>query len=325
MTATRNGGPSDRRPPDSLSRLLKRQFLVISRQQAQSFGIGMSTVQYRIRPGGPWQRIFPGVYLTVSGTPTTDQLDMAALLYAGRPSMITGAAALRRYRIGAQPTGGAVDVLVSAANKVASRSYVRIHRTSRLPPTSFVEGEIDIVPPPRAVIDAALALASVSDLRALLADATLRRVCSVTQLERELGTSRLRNSTQVRAVLREVKTGTQSAPEGGLRDLIKRTDLPQPLYNARLYVGDKLIGRPDAWWPEAGLAVEVDSMTWHWPVDLWEQTMDRQSRLGAAGIRVLHFSPAQIRSEPGRVIALIKAAIENGTPVSGIRTKPFAS
>ena len=198
--------------PKTLSQVIARQHGVISLPQAAGFGVTMSAVRYRTRSGGPWQRIFPGVYLTVSGTPTVDQLDMAALLYAGRPSMITGAAALRRYGIGGQESGSAVDVLVSVANKVASRGYVRIHRTSRIPPTSFVEGEIDLVPPPRAVIDAALMLTSTRELRALLADAALRRRCTIQQLEEELGTSRLRNSAQVRAVLAEVRTGTQSAP-----------------------------------------------------------------------------------------------------------------
>jgi hypothetical protein len=309
----------------TLPQVIARQHGVIALRQATSLGVTMSAVRYRTRPGGPWQRIFPGVYLTVSGTPTTDQLDMAALLYAGRPSMLTGPAALRRYGVGRRESDRAVDVLVPAANGVASRGYVRIHRTRRFPPTGFVEGEIDLVPPPRAVIDAARSLASTREVRALLADVTLRRICSADQLERELGTSRLRNSARIRAVLIEVKTGTQSAPEGDLRDLIKGTDLPEPLYNARLYVDGKLIGRPDAWWPEAGLAVEVDSRTWHWPVDLWEQTMDRHSRLGAAGIRVLHFSPAQIRSEPARVVALIRAGLESGGPVAGVQTRPFAA
>ena len=53
--------------------------------------------------------------------------------------------------------------------------------------------------------------------------------------------------------------------------------------------------------------------------------MDRQSRLGAAGIRVLHFSPAQIRSQPDRVVALIREALKNGGPIPSIRTEPFAS
>ena len=39
--------------------------------------------RHRIRPGGPWQRLLPGVYLTVTGTPTRRQLEVAALRCAG--------------------------------------------------------------------------------------------------------------------------------------------------------------------------------------------------------------------------------------------------
>jgi very-short-patch-repair endonuclease len=239
--------------------------------------------------------------------------------------MITGLAALRRYGLREAQPGGVVDVLVPVNNRVASLGYVRIHRTSRFPPLMGVHGEIRLALLPRAVIDTARGLSSTREVRALLADVTLRHACAVWQLEEELGRSRLRNSSLVRTVLTEVSTGTQSSPEGDLRDLIRRARLPEPLYNPRLYLGGKLIGRPDAWWPRAGLAVEVDSRTWHWPADLWEQTMDRQSRLGAAGIRVLHFSPAQIRSQPDRVVALIREALKNGGPIPSIRTEPFAS
>jgi len=76
--------------PESLTRLLSRQYSVISLTQAKGLGLSMSTVHYRIRPGGPWQQVLPGVYLTVSGQPTIDQLDMAAVLYAGPRSEITG-------------------------------------------------------------------------------------------------------------------------------------------------------------------------------------------------------------------------------------------
>jgi very-short-patch-repair endonuclease len=250
---------------------------------------------------------------------------MAALLYAGPVSMITGAAALRRYGIRLAEAGRQVDVLVPTGTGVTSRGYVRVHRTSRFPSLMGLQGQIRFALLERAVIDTAQGLTSTREVRALLADVTLRHACAVWQLEEELGRSRLRNSARVRAVLAEVGTGTQSSPEGDLRDLIRRARLPEPLYNPRLYLGGKLLGRPDAWWPQAGLAVEVDSRTWHWPADLWEQTMDRQSRLGAAGIRLLHFSPAQIRSQPDRVVALIREALKNGGPIPSIRTEPFAS
>jgi len=45
--------------------------------------------------------------------------------------------------------------------------------------------------------------------------------------------------------------------------------------------------------------------------------------MGACGIVVLHFSPQQIRSEPGMVIGIIKAALRNvRTEPIGLRTLP---
>src|SRR5580658_4313510 len=148
MNPPSSSGPRGRSCPETLRRVLSRQHGVISLIQAQSFGLKMSTVRYRIRPDGPWQRISPGVYLTVSGTATADQLDMAAVLYAGHGSMITGLAALRRLGIRV-PDGRMVDVLVPVACGRVSRDYVKIHRTARLPPLVAVQGEIQVALIPR--------------------------------------------------------------------------------------------------------------------------------------------------------------------------------
>jgi hypothetical protein len=282
----------------------------------------MSTIRYRIRPGGPWQRILPGVYLTVSGTPTKDQLDMAALLYAGPYAILTGHAALRRYGIQPFPAQ-VVDVLVASVHcRRASRSYVRIHRTVRLPDLAAVVGEIKIATVPRAVIDAALDAPSVRVIRAIVAAAVQQRMCSAQQLEAELGPFRLRNSPVVRAVIQEVTAGIRSAPEGELMDLVKRAGLPDPLYNPRLYVDGKFLAAPDAWWREVSVAVEVDSVEWHLSPERWQATMERHARMAAAGIRVLHFSPRQIRSEPDVVIARIREALRTGAPNPRIQARP---
>jgi hypothetical protein len=80
-----------------LDKLLKRQHLVLTRRQALACGLHHNAVHHAIQPGGRWQQMLPGVYLTVSGTPTRDQRDVAALLYAGPGGTLTGAAALVRH------------------------------------------------------------------------------------------------------------------------------------------------------------------------------------------------------------------------------------
>jgi very-short-patch-repair endonuclease len=96
-----------------------------------------------------------------------------------------------------------------------------------------------------------------------------------------------------------------------------------PMFNARLYRGDVLLAVPDAWWPDAGLAAEVDSREWHLSPADWERTMRRHDRMSACGIVVLHFTPRQIRLEPAVVAATIKTALSNArTDPVGIRTLP---
>jgi hypothetical protein len=119
--------------------------------------------------------------------------------------------------------------------------------------------------------------------------------------------------------------GIRSPAEGDLRDLISRSKLPQPLFNASLCLDGRLLARPDAWWPDYGVAVEVDSREWHLTPDDWEATMRRHRRLTAAGIRVLHVSPRQLRTEPDRIVGDIAAALRTGRPVAGIITVPAAA
>jgi hypothetical protein len=79
-----------RKPRDSLIVLHSRQHGVISRRQAKGLGLSLRALRYRSGPGGSWQQLLPGVYLTDTATPSSDQFDMAALLHAGRQGTITG-------------------------------------------------------------------------------------------------------------------------------------------------------------------------------------------------------------------------------------------
>lgn len=300
--------------------MLDRQYGVLSRTQATALGIGMSAIKYRARPGGSWQRLFPGVYLTDPCVPTTDQLDMAALLYAGSRSMLTGRAALRRY--GIMPSyAGPLDVLVPASSSRDNRGSVRIRRTSRLP-LAATQGPIRFTMIPRAVTDAALDAATIRDMRAIVCVGVDRGRCTLEELAAELGRSRLRNSARLRAVIDDIARGIRSGPEGDLMDLIDRSDLPAPMYNPRLYIRDAFLATPDAWWEAFGVAAEVDSREYHFEEADWDRTMQRHARMTAVGIRVLHFTPRRIWMQPDLVISTIRRTLQIGRPVAGLRTLP---
>ena len=71
-----------------------------------------------------------------------------------------------------------------------------------------------------------------------------------------------------------------------------------PLFNPSLYLGDTFLAKPDAWWPDAGVAAEVDSREWHLSPEHWDRTRRRHTLMGAVGIIPLHFSPQDIRTAP---------------------------
>lgn len=308
---------------DALEALLASQHGVISREQAGACGMPAHLLKYRLRVDGPWQVLVPGVYLTRTGAATLDQRDMAALLYAGPRSVITASAALRRFGL-APPSRDVVEVLIPAARRRRATAFVRPQRTARMPGLFCVAGEIRYVLPPRAVVDAARNLTALRDVRAVIADAVQLGKCPLAQLSEELHSGPVRGSALVRQAVAEVSGGIRSTAEGDLRDLIVRSRLPMPMFNPRLFVGRTFLGTPDCWWPESGVAGEADSRAWHLSPRDWEQTLARHARMSAHGIIVLHFTPAQIRTESHEVATAIRKALAagRGRPLPPIRALP---
>lgn len=312
--------PDDR----TMQWLLASQRGVLSRAQALASGTTRHGVEHRLRPGGPWLRLLPCVYLTSTGAPTSVQLQVAALLYAGPESLITGPTALAFHGIrGARPT--AVDVLVPASRSVTSRSFVAIHRTRRIPRQWAQDLAVRYVLPPRAVADSVRTLDRLSDARTVVASGVQQGRCTIRQLADELAGRHDARDALLRRVLAEVAAGIRSAPEAELRELITSSGLPTPLYNPDLYLHGEFLARPDAWWPQSGVVVEVDSKEWHLSPGDWQRTLRRHRRMTAAGIFVVHVTPEQLRTESLQVVEDIAAALSSGRPARGVTTRPAAA
>ena len=269
-----------------------------------------STLDRYVAPGGRWQRLLPGVYLAVTGKATQEQREMAALLYAGPRSLITGAAAVRRHHLHAAGPD-LVDVLVPANVKRQSAGFVRVHRTRLMPERVYVTGPIRFAKPARAVADAARTLTRFDDVRQVVSEAVQHGACTIAELAGEL--SAAQGFTLFREALAEVDDGVRSVAEADARLLILRSDLPKPMFNARLYDADGVfIATVDAWWQEAGVAAEVDSRAYHLGAEDQDRTTERHDRLIAHGIFPLHFPPKRIRTDGPGVISDIRSAIAKG-------------
>jgi len=299
--------------------------MVLSRAEALGTGMTKRQLERRIQPGGPWQRLLPGVYLTVTGTPTRRQLEIAALRYAGPGSAITGLAALRRSGVRV-PDHSVITVLVRRGRTRVDRAFVRVRPTTRMPEYVLVDGPVQFTMVARAIADAAREVPGFRDFRALLADSVQRRRCKIDVLARELAGTPRKQSSWLREALAEVADGVGSVAEGDLRKLIIRAGLPMPMFNPRLFVGEEFLSKPDAWWPDAGVAAEVDSREWHLSPEDWERTLARHARMIGYGILVLHFTPHQVRTQPDWVVAEIRSALGAGRqrPALGVRAQAAA-
>ena len=267
---------------------------------------------YRLRIGGPWQSVLPGVYVAATGKPRTLQLQMAALLYAGDGSLITGQAALLHHHIRG-PSTELIDVLVPATRQRRDAAFVRLHRTIRMPERSWQAGPLRLAPPARAVGDAVRGLINLRDVRAVVADAVQQGRCGIRQLHAELIAGPNLGSALFREALTDVADGIRSTAEADLKDLLTKSKLPMPLFNPSLYDGGTFIAKPDAWWPEFGVAVEVDSKQWHLSPEDHERTLTRGRRMGVYQIIVLRFTPKQLRTQSAEVIKEIRDTLERAS------------
>jgi hypothetical protein len=295
----------------SLRRTLAAQRQVITRSQALACGIPRSTVNAWCRPGGKWQKILPGVYSTVTGKPTLEQRQVAALLYAGTASVITGPSAIRLHRL-RSPGPDTIDVLVPWTAKRQSTGFVQIHRTRRMP-GFYATGAVRFAIVARAVADASRQFASLDDVRAVVAEAVQKRACTIGEIGLELGSGPSQDTVHLRTALAEVRDGIRSVAEARFRQRVQRSDLPWPMFNAFLRAADGTdIGEVDAWWGDAGVSVEIDSQEYHFYRDGWLRTDAKRSRLLKHGILPHNIAPTRVDKDWPAIYDELRSSIAKG-------------
>jgi len=304
--------------------IFRQQGDLITRSQALAAGISNAALRHKLRDGGRWKVVLPGIYLAHTGTLTAAQREVAAVLYGGPDCMITGPAALSRQGVRI-PFSEIVDLLIPHDTRRQSIGFIRMHRTRRMPDPPVLIGGLRWAPPARAIADAARILTEPRTVLAVVADAVQRRTCTVPQLADELRAGSGRGSAaMLRGALEQVADGIRSAAEADLRKLVELSGLPAPMYNARLFVGSQFLAMPDAWWPDAGVAAQVDSREYHLSPQVWDNDLARHAAMSAHGIIVVHLTPRRIRYESAAVAAQLRSTYEKGCerPPLAIRAVP---
>ncbi len=269
----------------------------------ETLGVPQGTSYRRCLPGGPWQRLLPGVVLLRTGEPTRRQLVEGALLHCGDQAIVTGVEACRRQGLkrAAQP-GERVHLLLPLHLKTTSTGYVLVERTKRMP-VPVRSGGLTLAPPARAVLDECRRLRERPPIRALLAEAVQQLGVDPAELAAELEAGSKRGTALPRSVLREIADGARSAAEADAMVVWRGTGLPEPVWNFELHDDrGRYIATPDAWFDDVALAWEIDSYEFHFGQPGYAATLARNNRYAAAGVAVVQTVPSRLRSDPRSVV-----------------------
>jgi hypothetical protein len=278
-----------------------------------------------------FSRVLHGVHRVDGRGPlSADQRDMAALLYAGPTSVVTGAGLLTRYRVRAAAhlsltTPGSVHVLVPQGRKRASHGFVTVERTVSMPAHRERDG-LRFAVLPRAVLDAVRRCSDEEAVRALVFEVVQRGLVAPESLEDERRHGQIRGSRFARLALEEVFAGARSVAEGDVRQAFLARGWTDLLFNPRLHLPDgRFLACPDVY-HRSGVCLEVDSREHHFSVDSWEATMRRHAYMTAGGLAVIHTPPSRWRREPDVVMEEFGRAVDvrRGWPPLNLRVAEAA-
>ena len=288
-----------------LSERLRRQVGVVSREQVLEAGYSPSFIYGRLA-SLKWSAMAPGVYLTTGTSPTVTQTALAAVLSSGTDSMVTGTYAMHMHGVRIEAKGP-VQTLIPHERRQIPNHLVHPIRVREMP-RPFGR-DVPYAPLARAVCDACRSAVSLDQIRAMLAPAVQQRMCSVEALTAEIRTQGKVNRL-LKEGINEIVAGVRSVPEARLRKLIVSSRLPEPLWNPRIFLTNgAFLACPDAYWPAAGFAVEVQSREWHLNPGDHEKTLARIRRMMECGIVVMELTPREIETKSAELLREIGSAL----------------
>lgn len=266
-------------------------------------GVGEGTIVRNCRPGGPWQRLLPGIVLLHNSIPTGKQRSVAAVMFAGLGGVLTGHAGLSLHGYSRWSSRSDVHVLVPHSRRPASVAFACIERTRRLPDV-VIRARLPCAPVVRCAIDAARRTTALDGCRALLTEIVQRGDCSPEELAVELSEASSRGSALPRTVLAELGDNAHSVAEIAAQKLYAQSGLPAMVFNKDIEEADgNFIARPDGWLDDVGLAWEIDSLRHHLSVPDHERTLLRRALMRRHGIVVVEHLPTQVDKSAATVLA----------------------
>lgn len=292
----------------AIDRLAQAQHgLVTSPQAVKALGPGRKD---RWVAEGRLTSVQPRVFRVMGAPATWHQAVLAASLAAD--GVVSHRAAAEVWGL-IQPAGY-VDISVLPPRKPELRPPAILHRVADLHPELATErAGLRLTDPVRTVVDLGLVLPKWSVRDALSRGLTtqLLGIREVERLRDALGRQGRNGTGVMRAVLEErlLTAGTEeSLLETRFVDLVRRHDLPRPVFQHEVWHAGRFMARIDAAYPDLLLAIEVDGFAAHASPDAFQRDRTRQNRLVALGWTVLRFTWADVVRDPASVARTIRQA-----------------
>lgn len=273
-----------------------------------------------------------GVYCSRPGPFTDDEVLRAASMWAGRDAVLTGVRALRLHGIEVKRTPALIRFLVPMSRGERRRAHgVVTVRTRRMPGAHPRDG-IGVAPVERALVDVSrFRELPDGELRGVTLTVLQQRLTTPDRVALELETARRTAAGGVLDGVLAYREGAWSVPEAILVDAVREhPGLPAMLANPTLVTtAGQFVGRPDGWFPEAGVAVQVHSRRFHQGQDAdggdqWSATLQRDLAYQTRGIVVVPVTPQTLVEELGPFLAQLArvVALRAGQAPAGIMTLP---
>jgi hypothetical protein len=278
---------------ERIDRIAARQWDVIGHRQLRRCGLGDSAIFRWVR-SGRLHRMYPGVYSLGHPPRRYESQLAAALIYLGPGAALSHLTALwwwdlLRFR----PN----TIHVSSARQRRPLGIIALHRPSTI--ERVFRRRLPVTPIARALVESAPLLAP-NELRRTLAQAEFKRGLKLDEVEALLGKGH-RGSAALRAALQNhlpQLAHTKSDLEDDFIFLCERFGIPLPQVNIKV-AGWEI----DAYWPEVGVAVELDGSGNHGTEVFVARDRRKELALRQAGLAVVRYSADQVARDPEAVAA----------------------
>jgi Transcriptional regulator, AbiEi antitoxin len=274
-----------------VAELAASQHGVVARAQLLAFGLSSHVIDRWVAVGR-LHTIHRGVYAVGHTVLTQKGRWMAAVLACGDGALLSHVSAVALWDL--LPTSSAnIHVTVPSRSGRARRRGLRLHRSTSLHPDDAARRDgIPVTSLARTLVDFA-EVARRDRLDRAVEKADQRHMLDMSAMDAACERARCRPGatrlTTALAAYRPTDAVMHDGMERRFFEICRDAGLPQPAMN--VWIAGHSV---DACWPEYGLAVELDSRTWHEARAAFQRDRERDRALQLAGLRCIRFTSRDV-------------------------------